>query len=82
MALKIRLSRHGGKKNPVYFIVVAEANSKRDGAAIDKLGQYFPKVKEAGKKVQLDQARFQAWIAKGAQLTRTVGQLVKAIPQS
>ncbi len=31
MAVKIRLARHGKKKNPFYRIVVAQDTSPRDG---------------------------------------------------
>jgi len=82
MALKIRLSRQGGKKNPVYFVVVSETKSKRDGAAIEKLGIYQPKVTDAAKKLTVDREKYAAWQAKGAIATRTVGQLLKAAPQS
>src|SRR5204862_211477 len=42
MPVKIRLQRHGSKKRPFYFIVVADARSPRDGKYIQKLGTYFP----------------------------------------
>jgi ribosomal protein S16 len=42
MAVKMRLQRHGSKKRPFYFIVVADARSPRDGKFIQKLGTYNP----------------------------------------
>ena len=42
MAVKMRLQRHGSKKRPFYFIVVADARSPRDGKFIQKLGSYNP----------------------------------------
>jgi small subunit ribosomal protein S16 len=42
MPVKIRLQRHGSKKRPFYFIVVADARSPRDGKFIQKLGTYNP----------------------------------------
>ncbi|MBW7914983.1 MAG: 30S ribosomal protein S16, partial [Taibaiella sp.] len=42
MAVKIRLQRHGSKKRPFYFIVVADTAAPRDGRFIEKLGTYNP----------------------------------------
>ena len=42
MAVKMRLQRHGSKKRPFYFIVVADARAPRDGKFIQKLGTYNP----------------------------------------
>ena len=42
--LRIRLARVGAKKKPAYRIVVAESASKRDGAAVEVLGQYNPRT--------------------------------------
>ena len=42
MSVKIRLQRHGSKKRPFYFIVVANSTSSRDGRFIEKLGTYNP----------------------------------------
>ena len=52
MPVKIRLQRHGSKKRPFYFIVVADARSPRDGKFIQKLGTYNPLTTPAT--VQLD----------------------------
>ena len=77
MALTIRLSRQGAKKNPNYLIVAVDSASKRDGAYLAKLGQYFPKAKTAAEKVKVDAESVKTWIAKGAQMSQTVGQLLK-----
>ena len=73
--LKIRLTRKGAKKNPVYRIVVMESTSKRDGRPCHhgQLGFYNPKTKEMklNKELALD------WISKGAQPTETVAYLIK-----
>ena len=42
MSLKIRLARAGAKKRPFYHIVVADANSPRDGKFIERVGTYNP----------------------------------------
>ncbi|MGH8021290.1 MAG: 30S ribosomal protein S16 [Opitutaceae bacterium] len=75
MALKIKLSRYGATHNPVYRIVVAEARSRRDGAAVEQLGTYQPKVSETP--LKLDVERVDYWVGKGAKPTDTVASLVK-----
>ena len=80
MATKIRLSRQGAKKSPIYFIVVSDSSSKRDGDFIEKLGLYFPKAANKDEKVKVNWDSVAAWKAKGAQMTRTVGQLLKVSP--
>jgi small subunit ribosomal protein S16 len=77
MGVKIRLSRQGAKKNPQYMVVATNSNTKRDGEYLEKLGYYFPKAKAQVEKLKVNREALQAWIAKGAQLTDTVAELVK-----
>lgn len=79
MAVTIRLSRQGAKKQPQYLIVVVDSAKKRDGAYLDKLGHYFPKAKTAKEKIELNLEKFNTWKAKGAQVSQTVGQLAKSL---
>ena len=79
MAVTIRLSRQGAKKNPSYLIVAVDSTKKRDGAYLAKLGQYFPKAVKAEDKVKVNLEKVTAWRAKGAQLSQTVGQLLKTL---
>ena len=79
MAVTIRLSRQGAKKNPQYLIVAVDSAKKRDGAHLESLGHYFPKAKTAKEKIKVDLAAVKAWQAKGAQLSQTVGQLIKIL---
>ena len=79
MAVTIRLSRQGAKKNPQYLIVAMDSMKKRDGAYLENLGHYFPKAKEAKDKVKLNLDAVKAWQAKGAQVSQTVGQLLKTL---
>jgi small subunit ribosomal protein S16 len=74
MAAKIRLQRHGSKKRPFYFIVVADARSPRDGKFIQKLGTYNPLTVPAT--IQLDRQRALDWLHKGAQPTDTVRRIL------
>jgi small subunit ribosomal protein S16 len=73
----IRLSRQGAKKDPKYLIVAMDKASKRDGAFLDKLGQYFPKVADPAKKLLINQEKVALWKSRGAQFSQTVGQLLK-----
>ena len=74
MPVKIRLQRHGSKKRPFYFIVVADARSPRDGKFIQKLGTYNPLTTPAT--VQLDRQKSLEWLHKGAQPTDTVRKIL------
>jgi small subunit ribosomal protein S16 len=72
--VKMRLQRHGSKKRPFYFIVVADARSPRDGKFIQKLGSYNPQTVPAT--VQIDRQRALDWLQKGAQPTDTVRRIL------
>ena len=74
MAVKIRLQRHGSKKRPFYFIVVADARSPRDGKFIQKLGTYNPLTVPAT--VLVDRQKALDWLQKGAQPTDTVRRIL------
>lgn len=75
--VKIRLSRGGAKGRPFYHIVVADERFARDGRSIERLGFFNPVA--AGKEVplELNVARANEWIAKGAQPTEKVRALLK-----
>ena len=73
--LAIRLMRMGAKKSPTYRVVVKEKLSKRDGAYLENLGTYNPTRQPA--EVKLDMERVRYWLARGAQPTDTVRQLIK-----
>ena len=76
MAVKIRLARIGSKKNPVYRVVVADARSPRDGRFLEIVGRYNPQMSPS--LIEIDDAKVQEWIAKGAQPTDPVKRLLKA----
>ena len=69
MAVKIRLQRHGKKGKPFYWIVAADARSKRDGKYLEKIGTYDPNQKPAAIELNFDSAL--GWLDKGAQPTST-----------
>ncbi|MBQ0734335.1 30S ribosomal protein S16 [Aquimarina celericrescens] len=69
MPVKIRLQRHGKKGKPFYWIVAADARSKRDGRFLEKLGTYNPNVNPASIDLNVDNAV--KWLQNGAQPTDT-----------
>ena len=74
MSAKIRLQRHGSKKRPFYFIVVADSRAPRDGKFIQKLGTYNPLTVPAT--IQLDRQKALEWLSKGATPTDTVRRIL------
>lgn len=74
MSVKMRLQRHGSKKRPFYFIVVADARAPRDGKFIQKVGTYNPLTVPAT--IQLDRQKALEWLHKGAQPTDTVRRIL------
>lgn len=74
MAVKMRLQRHGSKKRPFYFIVVADARAPRDGKFIQKIGTYNPLTVPAS--ISLDRQKALEWLHKGAQPTDTVRRIL------
>ena len=75
MAVRIRLTRVGAKKQPSYRVVVADARSARDSRAIETLGHYNPRTEPA--EFSVDEEKAKAWLAKGAQPSDTVVRLFK-----
>ena len=75
MAVKIRLARHGAKKNPFYRIVVADSESPRDGRYLENIGTYDPLIDPV--KVTLKSDRVKYWMDQGAKPTDTVRSLLK-----
>ncbi len=76
MAVKIRLTRVGSKKNPIYRVVVADSRSPRDGKFIEILGRYNPQTDPST--IELDEEKINDWIGKGAQPSNAVSKLMKA----
>ena len=76
MAVKLRLTRVGSKKNPIYRVVAADARAPRDGRFLDILGRYNPQTEPST--IELDEAKIKDWVAKGAQPTEPVAKLMKA----
>ena len=76
MAVRIRLTRVGSRKNPIWRIVVADRRSPRDGRTIETIGHYNPQTNPSAIEIDADRARH--WLGHGAQPTRTVARLLRA----
>lgn len=75
MSVKIRLSRHGGRKKPYYRIVVTDSRSPRDGKFIEQVGSYDPKSVSGA--VKIDREKMEKWLKRGARPSQTVSELIK-----
>jgi small subunit ribosomal protein S16 len=76
MAVRMRLTRIGSKKNPIYRVVVADSRSPRDGRFIEIVGRYNPQTNPST--IDLDTEKVKDWLAKGAQPSDPVARLIKA----
>ena len=75
--LKIRFARYGAKNRPFYRVVLAEASSPRDGRFIENLGTFNPLLpKDNKERVKFNVERILHWIAKGAQPTERIAQML------
>jgi small subunit ribosomal protein S16 len=73
--VRLRLTRIGGKKDPVWRVVVADQRSPRDGRVIETVGHYNAQTEPST--IVLDEERVKAWIDRGAQPTDTVRKLMR-----
>ena len=76
MSVRVRLSRVGSKKNPIWRVVVANQRSPRDGRVIETVGHYNPQTDPST--IVIDQARLDHWLSRGASPTNTVRKLMRA----
>ncbi len=75
MAVRMRLTRVGSKKNPIYRVVVADQRSPRDGRFIEIVGRYNPQPDPSI--IELDEVKVKEWLGKGAQPSDAVAKLLK-----
>src|SRR5262245_7709066 len=76
MSVRVRLTRVGSKKNPIWRVVVADQRSPRDGRSIETLGHYNPQTQPST--IVIDRERVDYWLERGAQPTGTVKKLLRA----
>ena len=75
MAVRLRLTRVGGRKDPVWRVVVADQRSPRDGRFIETVGHYNPQTNPST--IRIDEDRVREWLGKGAQPSEPVQKLLK-----
>jgi small subunit ribosomal protein S16 len=75
MAVRLRLTRIGSRKNPIWRVVAADSRSPRDGRIIETLGHYNAQTEPST--ITLDEEKVRAWLARGAQPSGTVRKLLK-----
>ena len=75
MAVRMRLTRVGSKKNPIYRVVVADSRSPRDGRFIEIVGRYNPQTDPST--IDFDEDKVRDWLGKGAQPSDAVAKLLK-----
>ena len=73
--LKMRLARFGSKKNPIYRVVVTDAKSPRDGAALEYIGRYNPQLEPS--LIEIDADRAKHWLSCGARPSDPVRRLLQ-----
>jgi small subunit ribosomal protein S16 len=74
VAVRLRLTRVGGRKDPMWRVVVADQRSPRDGRVIETIGHYNPQTNPST--VVIDEDRARSWLARGAQPSQTVRKLL------
>jgi len=75
VAVRLRLTRVGGKKDPIWRVVVADQRSPRDGRVIETVGHYNAQTDPST--IVLDEERIRAWLSRGAQPSNTVRKLLR-----
>lgn len=75
MSVRVRLTRVGSKKNPIWRVVVADQRSPRDGRVIETIGRYNPQTEPS--EIVIDEQRARHWLDRGAQPSGTVKKLLR-----
>ncbi len=75
MSVRLRLTRVGGKKDPIWRVVVADQRSPRDGRVIETIGHYNAQTEPST--IVLDSERARSWLARGAKPSETVRKLLR-----
>ena len=75
VSVRLRLTRVGAKKNPIWRVVVADQRSPRDGRVIETIGHYNAQTEPST--IVLDEDRARSWLARGAQPSNTVRKLLR-----
>jgi small subunit ribosomal protein S16 len=72
----IRLTRRGAKKQPFYHIVVTDSRERQGGKRLEHIGYFNPIPAGKQQRLQVDLARVDYWVSKGAKQSERVAELV------
>jgi small subunit ribosomal protein S16 len=75
VSVRLRLTRVGAKKNPIWRVVVADQRSPRDGRVIETIGHYNAQTNPST--IVINEERAKSWLARGAQPSNTVAKLLR-----
>ncbi len=75
MSVRLRLTRIGGRKDPVWRVVVADQRSPRDGRVIEIVGHYNAQTNPST--IKVDEERIREWLSRGAQPTASVRKILR-----
>jgi small subunit ribosomal protein S16 len=75
VAVRLRLTRVGSHKNPIWRVVVADKRSPRDGRTIETIGHYNPQTDPSV--IEIDEERARHWLDHGAKPSETVAHLLR-----
>jgi small subunit ribosomal protein S16 len=75
VSVRLRLTRVGARKNPIWRVVVADQRSPRDGRVIETIGHYNAQTNPST--IVIDEERARSWLARGAQPSNTVAKLLR-----
>jgi small subunit ribosomal protein S16 len=73
--VRLRLTRVGAKKNPIWRIVATDQRNPRDGSFLEIVGRYNPQTEPST--IEVDAERAQYWLDRGAQPTNQVKKLLR-----
>ena len=71
----MRLTRVGGKKDPVWRVVVADSRAPRDGKFLETIGRYNAQTDPST--IVLNEERVRYWLSKGARPSDSVKKLLR-----
>jgi len=77
VAVRIRLTRVGAKKQPSYRFVVTDSRNARNGRSIETIGHYNPRTDPI--EINVDEAKAKKWLSQGAQPSETVARLFRRL---
>jgi len=73
--VRLRLTRVGGKKNPIWRIVATDQRSPRDGRILEIVGRYNAQTEPST--ISVDEDRVKHWLSVGAQPSNQVKKLLR-----